>query len=107
MLVPSKTFSLRVPSIMCSQVDTPKIFSSSFTLPLETDFLQDLLNMMLCAIWYEFYDLKNVENTNGGVELLETSLVTTLLKVTFLHGCLSRFFIGTKSRKASLASRKL
>ena len=25
---------------------------------------------MLCVIWYHFYNLKNVENTHGGVLLL-------------------------------------
>ena len=69
--VASMTF---LPNIMRSQVDTPKVFSSSFTLPLGTDFLQDILNKML----------------------LETPLVAALLKVTLLHGCLSRFFLWCK-----------
>ena len=49
---------------------------------------------MRCAIWYHFYNLKNVKNTHGGV----------LILVTLFHGCLSRFFNctnGTKSRNAS------
>ena len=91
---------------MRSHVDTPEVFSSSFTLSLETDFLQDLLNVMLRAIWYQLYNSKNVRKTHGGVLILETPLVATLLKVILLHGCLSRFFNGTKSRKASLTSRK-
>ena len=36
---------------------------------------------MFCAIWYHFYNLKNVKNTHGGVLLL-----VKLLKVTLLHG---------------------
>ena len=46
---------------------------------------------MLCAIWYHLYNLKNVKHV-------------TLLKVTHLRGCFSRFLnckYGTKSRKAS------
>ena len=36
---------------------------------------------MLCAIWYNLYNLKNI---HGGVLL-------TLLKVTLIHGCFSLF----------------
>ena len=53
--------------------------------------------MVLCAIWYHSYYLKNVKNTHGGVLLL-------MLKVTLFHGCFSRFFncsSGTKSPSAS------
>ena len=53
-----------------------------------------------CAIWYHLINLKNVKNTQGGVLLL-----VTLLKVTLLHECFSRFLnstSGTKSRNASL-----
>ena len=53
-------------------------------------------NVMFCAIWYHLYNLKNVKNTHG--ERL------TLLKVTLLHGCFSRFSNcanGIKSRNAS------
>ena len=49
---------------------------------------------MRCAIWYHLQKIKNVKNTNGGV----------LLKVTLLHGCVSRFLSftnGTKSRNAT------
>ena len=52
--------------------------------------------VMRCAIWYHLYNLKNVKNTHGGVLLL--------LKVTLLHGRISRSLNcanGTKSRKAS------
>ena len=55
---------------------------------------------MLCAIWYYLYNLRNVKNTYGGVLLLKPA---TLLKVTVLHGCFSRFLNcinGTKSRNA-------
>ena len=39
---------------------------------------------MFCAIWYHFYNLKNQENTHGGVLLL-------ILKVTLLQGCFFTF----------------
>ena len=29
-------------------------------------------HMILCAIWYHLYNLKNVKNTRGGVLLLVT-----------------------------------
>ena len=29
-----------------------------------------ITNVMLCAIWFHLYDLKNVKNTHGGVLLL-------------------------------------
>ena len=45
--------------------------------------------MMRCAIWYHLHNLKNVTNTHGGVLLLGKP--ATLLKVTLLHGCFSRF----------------
>ena len=47
---------------------------------------------MFCAIWHHFYNLKNLENTYGGVTM----------KVTLLLGWFSRFLIcaiGTRSRK--------
>ena len=28
------------------------------------------INMVRCAIWYNFYNLKNVKNTHGGVLIL-------------------------------------
>ena len=54
-----------------------------------------------CAIWYHLYNLKNVKNIHGGVLLL---VAVTLLKVTLLHWCFSRFLNcknGTKSQKTS------
>ena len=54
---------------------------------------------MLCAIWYHWYNLKNVKSTHGGV-----LKPVTLLKLTLLHGCLSRFLNctnGTKLRNTS------
>ena len=58
---------------------------------------------MRCVIWYHLHNLKNVKNTHEGVLLLA--------KLTFLHGCFSRFLNctnGTKSRKTShLKSRSL
>ena len=59
-----------------------------------------MVYVMRCAIWNNLYNLKNVKNIHGGVLLL----VATLLKVTLLHGCFSRFLNctdGTKSRKTS------
>ena len=58
-----------------------------------------------CAIWYLSYNLKNVKNTHGRVLLLVKlqALACNLLKVTFLHGCFSRFLNcgrGTKLRNA-------
>ena len=49
--------------------------------------------MVRCAIWYHLYNLKKP---------------ATLLKLTLLHGCFSRFLNctnGTKSRNASHISR--
>ena len=53
------------------------------------------------------YNLKNVKNTHGGVLPLvksESRKPATLLKVTLLNGCFSRFLNctnGTKVRKTS------
>ena len=64
------------------------------------------VNVVRCSIWYYLYNLKNVKNTHGGrlilVKLQYKS--ATLLKLTLLHGCFSRFLNctnGTKSRNAS------
>ena len=62
--------------------------------------------VMLCAIWYHLYNLKNVKNTHGEVLLLVKLLAepATLLKVTFFQGCFSSFLnctYRTKSRKVS------
>ena len=57
---------------------------------------------MCCAIWYHLYNLKNVKNTRGEV--------STLLKLTFLHGYFSRFLTcanGTKTRNAPQMSLDL
>ena len=59
-------------------------------------------HVMYYTIWYHLYNLKNMKKTHGGVLLLVKP--ATLLKVTLLHGCFSRFLNcanGTKSRKAS------
>ena len=50
------------------------------------------------AIWYHLYNLKNMKNTHGGVLLL-VKLEATLLKVTLLHGCFSRFLNCTNGTK--------
>ena len=52
---------------------------------------------MRWAILYHLYNLKNIKNPHGGVP-------ATLLKVTLIHGCFSRFLNctnGTKLRKTS------
>ena len=55
---------------------------------------------MQCAIWYYFYDLKNVKNTDGGVLLLVCNFTKSKtpprLFFTFWN-CTN----GTKSRNAS------
>ena len=57
---------------------------------------------MRCAIWYHLSNLKNLKNIHEEVLIL-ISLPATLLKLTLLHGCFSRFLNwtnGTKSRNA-------
>ena len=64
-------------------------------------------NTMLCAIWYHLYNFKNVKNTHGGVLLLvklQPKKRATLLKVTLLHGCFSRFLNCTNDTKSCNAS---
>ena len=64
---------------------------------------------MLCTIWYRLYNLRNVKTTHEGVLLLAKLQFAILLKVTLLHGRISRFLNcrnGTKSRKASHMSTK-
>ena len=61
---------------------------------------------MGCAIWCHLYNSKNVKNTYGRVLLLVKLQAerATLLKVSLIHGCFSRFLNcthGTKSRNAS------
>ena len=57
-----------------------------------------------CAIWYHLYNLKNLKNTHRRVLILVCSLQpATLVKLTLLHGCFSRFSDctnGTKLRNA-------
>ena len=64
-------------------------------------------NTMLCAIWYHLYNLKNVKNTHGGVLLLiklQPKKRATLLKVTLLDVCFSRFLNCTNDTKSCNAS---
>ena len=44
-------------------------------------------NVMLCAIWYHFYNLKNVKNTHGAVlpELKLQASTGNATKRTLLH----------------------
>ena len=51
--------------------------------------------VMRCAFWYHSCIIKNVKNIYGGVLLL-IKLQATLLKVTFLSECFSRFFKSNK-----------
>ena len=54
-----------------------------------------LINVVCCAIWYHFYNLQNLK--------LQPA---TLLKLTLLHRCFSRFLScrnGTKTRNAPQA----
>ena len=48
---------------------------------------------MRCAIWYHFYNSKNVKNTHGGIGLL-------VKFVTLLHGCFTRFLKCTNGTKS-------
>ena len=60
---------------------------------------------MRCAIWYHWYNLKNVKKTHGGLLLLVN--LQALVKVTLLHWCFSRFLNCLncyKLRKASQMS---
>ena len=57
--------------------------------------------MVRCAIWYHLYNLKNVKNTHGGVLII---VPATLLKLTLLHGCFSRFLNCTNVTKSRIAS---
>ena len=45
--------------------------------------------VMHCAIWYHLNNLKNVKNTHGRVLILVQP--ATILKLTLLHECFSRF----------------
>ena len=60
-------------------------------------------NETLCAVWYHFYNLKTVKNTDVGLLLLVKLQDATLLKVT-LQQYFSRVLNctnGTEPRKAS------
>ena len=60
---------------------------------------------MLCAIWYNLHNLKNLKNTHGGMILLVKLLhPTTLLKVTLLYGCFSLFKTCANANKSHKAS---
>ena len=62
------------------------------------------LYMMFCAIYYHFYNLKNVENTQGGVLLLvacNSAKSNTPPWVFFTFFKLYKWYNGTKSRNAS------
>ena len=63
--------------------------------------------VMLCAIWYHLYNVKNVKNTYGGVLLFVKLQAASLLKVTLIQGCVSRFLNCTNGTKSRQASRSL
>ena len=56
--------------------------------------------VILCAIYYHFYKLKNEENNHEGVLFLVKLHAATLLKVTLLDGCFSRFLNCTNGTKS-------
>ena len=58
------------------------------------------------AIWYHLYNLKNVKKTHGGVLILVKlqAQLATLVILTLLHGCFSRFFNSTNGTKSPNAS---
>ena len=61
---------------------------------------------MLCAIWYNFYNLKNVKNTHGRVQVLvklqtETCNVTKSSTAPWAFSNFSNCKHGAKPRKAS------
>ena len=59
-------------------------------------------NAVRCSIWYHFYNLKNVKNTRRRVLILVKVAglkPATLLKLTLLHGCFSRFLNCTNDSK--------
>ena len=43
---------------------------------------------MRCAIWYNLHNLKNVENTHGGVLLLETKVAGSCCELLWKRGWL-------------------
>ena len=59
---------------------------------------------MRCAIWYHFYNFKNVRNTHGGVLLTLAASICNFIKSNIPQWVFSRFLNctnGTKLRKAS------
>ena len=59
------------------------IFSYKFMLlTLRVFSVNSFKYVILCAIWYHLYNLKNMKSTHGGVILL--------LELQALHGCFSR-----------------
>ena len=57
--------------------------------------------MMVCAIWYHLYNLKNVKNIYGGMFfLIKLHAPASLLKVTRPHGCFSHFLNCTNTTKS-------
>ena len=55
-----------------------------------------------CAIWYYFYNVKNVKNTHGRMLILVKlqAEAATLLKLTLFHGCFSSFLNCTNATKS-------
>ena len=59
---------------------------------------------MRCPILHQLHNLKNVKNSHGGVILLIKLQPVTLMKLTLLRKCFSRFLIGTNGAKSCKAS---
>ena len=60
--------------------------------------------MMFCTICYHLHNLKNMKNRSVTFSKVAVFYLATLLKVTLIHGCFSRFLNcanGTKSCKMS------
>ena len=69
----------------------------------DSEYRNIYINETLCAVWYHFYNLKTVKNTDVGLLLLVKLQDATLLKVT-LQQYFSRVLNctnGTEPRKAS------
>ena len=60
--------------------------------------------VMLCPIWYHFYNLKNKKISHGGTSLNKTA---TLLKITLLHWCFSFLKIVQVTNHSKLFSSKI
>ena len=72
--------------------------------------MKGIIGDVICGtlrVWYLLYNLKNMKNTNGGMLILVKLQVqpATLLKLTLLSECFSRFLNFTNSTKSRNASQ--